>query len=1005
MKRRLAMIFAILLLSWGGVLAQTISVKGIVVSADDDVPIVGATVIVVGTSSGTVTDINGAFEFQAPASAQTLRVSYVGMQTQEVSIRPGTMSISLESDSETLSEVVVNGYGSIKKAAFTGAASIMDGTDITKKADANFLKSLEGTVTGLQMDNSTSMPGTWGAVFVRGLGSLSSGSQPLYVIDGMPVNSDYDGMSSSSNNYLDPMSTINPNDIESVTVLKDAAATAIYGSRASNGVIVITTKKGNEQGKFNINVEVKQGFSAVSNNNMKFANASETMDFFARGYVASGRADTYDEAYDYLKNTYFEWDGVSSYDWMDIISRKGYYQDYNLSAQGTSSDGKTNYYISGEYLNTKGSIVGADLKRYSGRFNIDSRFKWFTVGANTSVSYMDKNSFTESTGGAYRSPIVSSQSRWLPFWGPYNEDGTYNTYDQTYNPLAVVDKDLGDLDAVQNLTVNVNPYLKIDFGYGIWAKTSLGVNIMDQREYDYWSAIYNAQGMDYNGLGQQYNSRVSTITWSNTFGWDYTFNKVHNISLLLGQECQKTSYYYEYYSRSDFPFAGSGMRDMTLAGSDNDNEYYKSERTLASYFLDAHYDYANRYYASVSYRRDGSSVFGANHRWGNFWSFGLKWRLSEEKFLKGNNIVTNADVRLSYGTVGNQDIGYYAARGLYSGGYNYNDSPGMVPSSISNPELTWEKSKKFDVGFDLSFIHRVHLTFDFYNEVTSDALYEVPLSMTTGLASTYQNIGKIRNQGIELGVNANVFRNKDVSVDVFGTLTFNKNKVLKLASGEPIEGTYQIIEEGRPYHQFYMVEYAGVDHETGEALYYKNAEGDETTTEWSSCEKRYVGDADPKVYGGFGASATFYGVDLSLNFNYRLGSKVYNSAKNYVGWSTSFYTPLEEMVKNSWTEDNKNALYPQWIYGSTQANQHSSRWLMSGNYLRLSNITVGYTLPKKITKKALMEKVRFYMTFDNVYTWTAGDFFGYNPDSYANGVIAWQSPGTFTFTGGVQITF
>lgn len=448
------------------------------------------------------------------------------------------------------------------------------------------------------------------------------------------------------------------------------------------------------------------------------------------------------------------------------------------------------------------------------------------------------------------------------------------------------------------------------------------------------------------------------------------------------------------------------MRDLTTAGTDQGSEYYKKEARLASYFMDAHYSYADKYYLSGSYRRDGSSVFGSDTRWGNFWSVGGKWRISGEDFLIGNNVITNATLRASYGTVGNQDIDWYAARGFYGSGYNYNQMPGMIPVSISNQELTWEVSKKFDVGFDLSLWHRLHFTFDFYNEITSDALFQVPLSMTTGMTETYQNIGKIRNHGIEFSVNASILQTKDWTWSAYANLTWNENEVIKLSTDEPIEYTYQIIEEGRPYTQFKMKEYAGVDRETGKPLWYLNETGDETTSDYNAAAKRYVGDADPDVLGGFGTNLRWKDIDFGLSFNYRLGGKVFDSGAAFTGFGMAFRTPLEDVALNSWTEENKDAKYPQYIYKDPyNATSTSSRFLYSGNYLRISNLTLGYTLPKKWTEKVLIQRLRAYISVDNLYTFTASDFVGYNPETSANGVIAWQYPATRTFIGGIQLTF
>lgn len=922
------------------------------------------------------------------------------METQKVAVVPN-VKVSLKSNAELLDEVVVTGYGVQRKASFTGAAAVVGEEALAKKNDANFVKVLEGAVPGVQMNNSTSMPGVWGSVYVRGRASLNSGTQPLYVIDGMPVNSDTDAMSSSDNNMVDPMASINPADIESITVLKDAAATAIYGSRAANGVIVVTTKKGSE-GKFNINLDVKQGFVSMGNNNMNFANAEQSMKLFADGLTAY-QGGNWQENYDYLADSYFGWDRKTSTDWMDAITRKGYYQDYNLNAQGRT--GNTGYYVSLGYLNTDGLIIGSDMERFSGRLNLDSKFKWATIGVNTSYSYSTQNGFSLSTSGAMSSPLTAAISSQTPMDPVYDSEGNYSNINM-YNPVALMDEEAGELNETKMQTVNLNPYLQIDFGQGIYAKTTLGVNITDLRQYQYWSALYNPQAMDYNGLGQQYNSRNSVITWNNVFGWNHKFADKHDVSLMLGQEMQKKSYFYEYYAKSDFPFADSGMRDLTTAGTDQGSEYYKQEARLASYFLDAHYSYADKYYLSGSFRRDGSSVFGANTRWGNFWSVGGKWRMSDEDFLNGNNVITNATLRASYGTVGNQDIDWYAARGFYGAGYNYNQMPGMRPVSISNQELTWEVSKKFDVGFDLSLWHRLNLTFDFYNEITSDALFQVPLSMTTGMSETYQNIGKIRNHGIEFAVNANIIQSKDWTWTAYANLTWNQNEVMKLSTDDPIEYTFQIIEEGCPYTQFKMKEYAGVDSETGKPLWYLNETGEETTSDYNAAAKRYVGDADPDVLGGFGTNLTWKGVDFGLSFNYRLGGKVYDSGASFTGFGMAFRTPLEDVALNSWTEDNKNAKYPQYIYSDPyKATATSSRFLYSGNYLRISNLTLGYTLPKRWTEKALIQKLRAYISVDNLYTFTASDFVGYNPETSANGVIAWQYPATRTFIGGIQLTF
>ena len=625
--KKLILLFSAIFISALAAMAQT-TVRGEVISAEDGEPLIGATVMGVGTQIGVSTDVDGKFSLELPESVKKIRVSYVGTDPVEIAVTNQYLKVPLR-EMTTLNEVVVTGYGQTSKVAFTGAASVVDGSSIEKKNDVNFLKGMEGNVTGFTYNNSTSSPGTWGSVSIRGLGSLSSSSQPLYVIDGIPVNSDAESLDSDSNNAFDPMAAYNPNDIESVTVLKDAAATAIYGSRAANGVVVITTKRGSTD-RMSLTLDVKQGFTSIANNNMKYADAASTMDLFTRGYMARTGAD-YQTGWNWV-NGIMGWDGVTNTDWMNAVTRTGYYQDYNISFSGRS--GKTNYYASLGFIDTKGVVINSANSRYSGRVNVDSSYGWLSGGVNASFSYTKNSNFSQSTTGSMSNPIVGAVSSMTPMDPVYNSDGSYYGAGYLYNPIAVNDSKLGDLNDVRNQTFVANPWLKIDLPFGFWVKTNFGVNIVNQNEYNYWSAIYNPQGIDYNGLGQLYTTRASTLTWTNTIGWNKTFNDIHTFDVLLGQEMQRYDYNYSYFARADFPFADEGMRDLATTGSSLDSEYGKSASRLASYFVDAKYNLMNRYFFSASYRRDGSSVFGSNHRWGNFWSVGGKWRISEEDWMR-----------------------------------------------------------------------------------------------------------------------------------------------------------------------------------------------------------------------------------------------------------------------------------------------------------------------------------------------------------------------------------
>lgn len=509
-------------------MAQVSKVTGVVISEEDNLPIVGASVLIKGTNTGTVTDIDGKFTLgNIPANAKKVIISFIGMQSRELDIKP-ELNVILKSDTEVLDEVVVTGYGVTKKSTFTGAANVAGSTTLESRTDANFMKALEGSMPGVQMNNSTSMPGAQANVYIRGESSVNSGTQPLYIIDGMPMNSDTDAETASYNRAFNPLANINTADIESVTVLKDANATAIYGSRAANGVIVITTKKGQE-GAMHIDLDIKQGFTNIAPNNFSFCNAQQTADLFARGLVNSDPEKyTYESAMAKIKSDY-NWDGTQNYDWLDAITRTGYYQDYNISFSG--GNGKTRYYASLGYLNQEGVAINSDMKRYSARLNLETSYKWFNFGFNTSFALADMDAFSQSTGGSYSNPFVSATLKATPLDPFYNEDGSYNT-SISYNPLAVYDKEAGDIYNTKTTTINLNPYFAINFGKGFILKTSLGINSYGTRQYDFWS-WYNNQGASDNGRGTQYNSNTTTITWTNTLNWLYTFNEKHNVSVII----------------------------------------------------------------------------------------------------------------------------------------------------------------------------------------------------------------------------------------------------------------------------------------------------------------------------------------------------------------------------------------------------------------------------------------------------------------------------------------
>ncbi len=930
-----------------------------------------------------------------------MRVSYIGMQTQEVVIKP-TVNVVLKADAQNLDEVVVTGYGITRKAAFTGSATTIGEQTITSKTDANFMKTLQGNVAGLQMNNSTGMPGAQASVSIRGIGSYKAGTEPLYIIDGTPMFSDPDAMSSTNKQYYSPLSSINANDIESVTVLKDASATAIYGARAANGVIVITTKQGSDS-KMKINFNAKKGVTQISPimHDYKIVNASEWIDIWGTGYLNAGTEDIKTkkeaDAYALKKAQSFGYSGTST-DWLDAVLRTGKVDEYSLDVSGKTGD--TNYFVSGGYYNNEGIIINTGVERYSGRINLSSKYKRISFGINSAASYAISNGVP--TSSSYVNPLVAVYGAVTPVEPIYNEDGSYNL-SAYYNPVAVNDKENGDLREQKVLTANVNPYISIDLGKGLIWKTSLGINYYDLREYQFWSP-YNNQGAQYNGLGQQYNDTKTNIIITNTLNWIQTIGD-HHLNIMLGQEAQKTTDFYQYYAASKYSFLG--YRDMGTAaeylGAENMHKY----KRLASYFFNGQYDYENKYYLSGSLRYDGSSSFGAENLWGLFWSVGGKWRVSEEAFwepLKEN--IQNVTVRASYGTVGNQDIDWYAARGTYETGYNYNNEPGMKPTRISNPDLGWESRHKFNIGVDFTIFNRINLTVDWYDERTKDLIFEMPLSKTNGLSTTLRNIGEMKNTGIELSANANILRTKNFNWEINANLTANKNEMVKLSGTDDIVKTTTIITPGESLYTFYLKEYAGVDPDNGSPLWYKK--DGSTTSNWNDAEQRIVGSADPKVYGGFGTSLKYKGFDFNANFSYSCGNKIYASGLKYdlqVG-DSKLSNVTYKVYENAWTETNRNTDTPKFVYAdSSGASKNSTRFLLNGSYLRLKSVTVGYSIPKSLTTKYSINNIRFYASADNLFTIHASDFIGFDPEAGVSGTQAWQYPVSRTFTFGLNVSF
>ena len=1030
--RKLVSLIVMFILSITMLMAQDRTVTGVVTSAEDGESVIGASVVVTGTTIGTTTDIDGNFSLSVPQNAQTLTVSYIGLTTQVVKIGKGKLSIVLSSDEEVLDEVVVTGYGVTKRKAFTGSATTVGSDQLRARADANAINSLEGSVPGLQMNMTTGQPGAQANVFIRGRNSLNSGTQPLYVIDGVPINSDAMGGGSG----ISPMASINSADIETMTVLKDATATSIYGARAANGVIVITTKRG-QSGKPKTNFNMRLGFQTlpvfkkdyqVVNSKQYWELAEEALlnhykddpnrSYIGRyGYSAdiAGADELIGDFYGYDKSK-----GIDT-DWMAESTRNGFFQEYGVDVSGGgANENAPKYFTSFNYLSQDGFMLGKDLERYSFRLNLDHKpNKWVGYGANANVSYTQINN---GLGGGYFSDPLTQVYMLNPNIPVRDENGEYVLETNTdYNPVALKDPKRGNKDIQKNWHVLGSAYITINLMKDLVFKSqvSMDAHLVDELSY---TGFLAAEGAEENGYSTQRNIMRTLGNITNTLNYLTDFKEDHHVNLLLGQESNQTHLKNSSASVSNYPV--DDLIEQTLASSYTGASTAQYDLCLNSFFANAQYDYANKYYASASWRRDGSSRFGANSRWANFWSVGAKYRLSAEDFMKSTeNWLTNMTVRASYGTTGNQEVGqntfangegstsaWYSARNLYGFGTNYNGQPGSYHMQTGNPDLKWEQTNKFNVGIDLTLFNRVDLTVEYYNHVTSDMVFAVPTSLTTGLGETYQNLGELTNKGWEFQSTIGLIRNNKLTWDLTLNAAYNENEMTKMASSGAIVSGQQIIEVGYPIYEFYQQEWAGVDPQTGEGLWYLNETGTETTKDYNQAAKRHLGCASPKWQGSISSSLKWNGFDLSVQFNYATGGKIYGNCLRYdeqsgASWMDTFTNYVYE---NRWKSPQEpgNGLVPKMTAASTSWNKASSRFLMDGDYFKFKNLTVGYSIPKKLLKKAYLNNARVYFTGENLFTTSAKNYRGTDPASVnAAGTMWWNYPQPRIFTFGLSVGF
>ena len=992
--RKLTLLLCALLAGISMVMAQT-SISGTVLSAENDEPVIGASILVKGANASTITDTNGKFTIRIPEGAgRTLVISYIGMEKQEVFARNG-MVVKMNSTDQTLDDVVVVGYQTIRKEAKTGSIATVDGDDLASIPETSVDRMLSGKMAGVSVSSTNGQPGATTEIRIRGTSSIGATNEPLYVVDGIPVESEN---VSGLTNSMNPLALINASDIASVTVLKDAAAASIYGSRAANGVILITTKSG-EAGKSKITARARYGISTLANDNdFQMANLEEYVQYQRDARVNAG----YDVD-DPTSNYYFPQALVSkrATNWLKEMTRNGNLQEYELIASGGA--GKTTYYTSMSYNKTEGIVPCVGFEKMQIRANLDTELnKWLKMGTRLQGGYMKvndtQNGLTSDNGLSPSNPFYTALAL-APTMNAYNEDGSYNfnlPFVFNINPIAVLyEQDQYDKQYKFNGTAYLEwkPIKQLTFR----TNNSIEYAITDSRYYapDF---VYT----DYRARLQTAAVQYRLLTTSNTISYDDVFSDVHSVNVLVGQEANTYNYSY----LTGVSTGVNQERPYHSVGVSAEDQIVRDaliESAMVSVFGVAEYSYDGRYYIKGSLRTDGSSKFGPDRRWGTFWAASASWNIHNEAFMQDiKNVLNVLKLRYSYGVNGNDNIPDYAHYGLYSD-IVYNGVSGQLPSQLQNRKLTWETNKTHNIGVDFRLFDRLNGTIDWYTRRTEDMLIAAPLPYTTGFSRLNQNVGKIRNSGIEVQLDAEIINTNDLKWNAGVNFAANRSKVLELAPGQDFIGTSIRHVVGDQLITYWLYDYAGVNPQNGNALW-RNEEG-LLTENYSDARRIRCGSPEPLWTGGFNTDISWKGLSLSVLLEARYGNKVLNydrmtfEADGYYGDQNVWKGAL-----NYWEKPGDMNVLPKPVYNNTSNSMSTStRYLEDGSYLRIKDITLAYNLPSKWIKKALMSGVRIYASALNLYTFHNMNYFDPEHGTMGNTIISY--PMTRSMIVGVDITF
>jgi TonB-linked SusC/RagA family outer membrane protein len=1024
-KKNVTLVLALLLST--GLFAQQRQVQGQVLSAENKQPLPGVTVKINRTSLGTTTDQEGRFQLNLPGSKSVLSVSFIGRETVETEVHEGDANVTvfLKLANTTLEEVVAVAYTNVKRSGYPGAVSTVSSDKINNRLTPNITNALQGLVTGLQTTSSNGQPGNSSTIRIRGVGSINASSAPLFVVDGAP----YDG----------DINALNVADIASISVLKDATAANLYGSRAANGVIIITTKQG-KKGESTVNATFNQGWSSRAVKDYDKINTDQYFELYwealrnkqlTNGQSAAQAATTasarivadlginpYGTAYPQPVGT----DGkivagahpLWNDNWEKGIQQSGKYTQAQLSLSGGND--KSTYYVGGGYVNNEGAYLGSGFKRYNVRSNITLQAKpWLQTGINLSGSSSVQDYPASSDS---RTDNVVLFGRTIPNFYPIyqrNADGTYKLgpngqkqFDYgDYRPSAALAREnlIGSLPLDKNKNTNENisarTFLDASFTKALHFKTSYNIDYVNNNSLTYTNPTFGGDA-EIGGAISKDNGRKLSYTWNNILTYDADLTGGHHLNLLAGHE-----YYYFNYSTlsgSRQKFVLPDLYEPAAASQLNDFTGISDNYAKLSFFGQGQYNYLNRYFFTASVRRDGSSRFSPDSRWGTFWSTGASWRIAEEAFLRPVSWLNALTLKGSYGASGNDNLStYYAYLALF-GIQNNLGNGGVITSRLATPGLKWESNLNLNIGLDFGlFDNRLYGSFNYYNRTSKDLLYAKPMAASTGFGSISANIGALRNTGVELELNVIPVSTRDFKWNIGLNVAHNTNKITELPQKEIISGTKKLMV-GKSIYEFYLREWAGVDAKTGNPLWYQNdADGKKvTTTNYASATQYYAGSALPDVTGGLTNTLNYKNFELSFLLAYSIGGKVLDL--DYVSLLSGGASPgrswSTELLER-WTPEHTSSDVPRLTTDNLNWTSSSTRFLYSATYARLKTVSLGYSLPSQLLSRIGIRSAKVYALGENLLTFYGHQ--GMDPEQSVDGTTYYQYPAMKTFSLGIQI--